>query len=118
MKNWLAVLSPAKLAELRDNGALSQIYAHLTSLNAWQGLVLQSMARHAEETAALIRASPLAAHTIAALDVWALAAFMTNRGPLQEKLLLIARLADPDPKWGDRFQNSSKSDRYPKYAGS
>jgi serine/threonine-protein kinase len=58
----------------------------------------------AEETAARIRASPLAAHTVAALDVWALAAFLVKREPLQEQLLRIARLADPDPSWGDRFR--------------
>jgi serine/threonine-protein kinase len=57
-----------------------------------------------EETAACIRASPLAAHTVAALDVWALAAFLTDREPLQQNLLRIARLADPDPSWGDRFR--------------
>jgi serine/threonine-protein kinase len=58
----------------------------------------------AETTAARIRASPLAAHTVAALDTWALAAFLVNRKPLQQQLLRIAQLADPDPSWGDRFR--------------
>jgi serine/threonine-protein kinase len=57
-----------------------------------------------EETAARIRASPLAVHTVAALDVWAMAAFLTDREPLQHQLLRRARLADPDPSWGDRFR--------------
>src|SRR5262249_35844244 len=57
-----------------------------------------------EETAARLRAAPLAAHTVAALDVWALAASLPDREPLQRQLLRIARLADPDPSWGDRFR--------------
>jgi hypothetical protein len=52
----LKALSPAKFAELRDNGALTQIYAHLTSLNGWQGLVLESMERHAQDTAPVANA--------------------------------------------------------------
>ncbi|MDP1738589.1 MAG: SapC family protein [Caulobacter sp.] len=35
----LAALSPEKLAELRDNGALEKIYNHLGSLVAWDRLV-------------------------------------------------------------------------------
>lgn len=35
----LAALSPEKLAELRDNGALEKIYNHLTSLIGWDRLV-------------------------------------------------------------------------------
>jgi serine/threonine-protein kinase len=63
------------------------------------------------ETAARIRASPLAAHTVAALDVWALAAFLTDREPLQQQLLRIARLADPDPSWGDSFRTAAWHDK-------
>lgn len=35
----LKALSPDKLVELRDNGALGQIYAHLTSLLGWDRLI-------------------------------------------------------------------------------
>jgi hypothetical protein len=41
----LGKLAPAKLAELRDNGALPQIYAHLLSLVGWDRLVAVAMAR-------------------------------------------------------------------------
>ncbi len=41
----LNALAPAKLAELRDNGALAQIYAHLLSLVGWDRLVAIAMAR-------------------------------------------------------------------------
>jgi len=43
----LAALTPAKLAELRDNGALPQIYAHLTSLVGWDRLVALAITRQA-----------------------------------------------------------------------
>ena len=35
----LKALPAEKLAELRDNGALGQIYAHLLSLNGWDRLI-------------------------------------------------------------------------------
>jgi hypothetical protein len=34
-----------KLVELRDNGALGQIYAHLISLNGWDRLIMETAAR-------------------------------------------------------------------------
>jgi hypothetical protein len=40
-------LSPAKLVELRDNGALGQIYAHMLSLVGWDRLIALAMARQA-----------------------------------------------------------------------
>lgn len=43
----LSKLSPTQLAELRDNGALPQIYAHLMSLVGWDRLVAIAMARDA-----------------------------------------------------------------------
>ena len=43
----LGALPAAKLAELRDNGALPQIYAHLGSLVGWDRLVAVAMARQA-----------------------------------------------------------------------
>lgn len=45
----LQAIEPAKLAELRDNGALAQIYAHLTSLQGWERIVIESMIRAAAE---------------------------------------------------------------------
>jgi hypothetical protein len=42
----LKALAPEKLVELRDNGALSQIYAHLTSLFAWDRLILETIERN------------------------------------------------------------------------
>jgi hypothetical protein len=43
----LKALSPAKLAELRDNGALMQIYIHLNSLMGFDRLVSETLARKA-----------------------------------------------------------------------
>ena len=44
----LKTLSAEKLAELRDNGALGQIYAHLTSLLGWDRLIALAFQRAAE----------------------------------------------------------------------
>ncbi|CAN5126391.1 SapC family protein [soil metagenome] len=41
----LKALSPEKLAELRDNGALGQIYAHLVSLLGWDRLIAMAFQR-------------------------------------------------------------------------
>jgi hypothetical protein len=43
----LKALPADKLAELRDNGALQQIYAHLNSLFSWDRLILRTLARQA-----------------------------------------------------------------------
>lgn len=43
----LAKLSQKKLVELRDNGALGQIYAHMNSLLGWDRLIALSMERAA-----------------------------------------------------------------------
>jgi len=45
----LLALKPEKLVELRDNGALAQIYAHLLSLVGWDRLIAISLARQAAE---------------------------------------------------------------------
>jgi hypothetical protein len=45
----LNALPADKLVELRDNGALAQIYAHLTSLFGWDRLINESLARMAAE---------------------------------------------------------------------
>jgi tetratricopeptide (TPR) repeat protein len=42
---------------------------------------------------------------VAAIDHWAFVALMQNDGPSVERLLRIARLADPEPRWGDRFRD-------------
>ena len=42
-------LPAAKLRELRDNGALSQIYAHLLSLVGWDRLIAIAMAKAAQQ---------------------------------------------------------------------
>lgn len=44
----LRALSPEKLAELRDNGALGQIYAHLVSLVGWDRLIAMAFSRAAQ----------------------------------------------------------------------
>ena len=59
----------------------------------------------AEITAARIRSSALGDKILPALDEWALAAFMLKREAEQEKLLHIARLADPDPAWANRLRD-------------
>ncbi len=41
----LNALSTEKLVDLRSNGALPQIYAHLTSMFGWERLMAKSMAR-------------------------------------------------------------------------
>ncbi|MFN3352152.1 MAG: SapC family protein [Brevundimonas sp.] len=45
-------LSPEKLVELRDNGALGQIYAHLVSLLGWDRLIALAFQRQAEQPTA------------------------------------------------------------------
>ena len=44
----LNALPSDKLTELRDNGALQQIYAHLISLVGWDRLIALAMARQAQ----------------------------------------------------------------------
>ena len=43
----LNALPAAKLVELRDNGALQQIYAHLNSLLGWERLLIRASAQQA-----------------------------------------------------------------------
>lgn len=47
----LKVLPAEKLAELRDNGALGQIYAHLVSLLGWDRLIAMAFQKAAAEQA-------------------------------------------------------------------
>jgi hypothetical protein len=44
----LKALPAEKLAELRDNGALGQIYAHLVSLLGWDRLIAMAFQRASE----------------------------------------------------------------------
>ena len=48
----LAKLSSEKLTELRDNGALGQIYAHINSLLGWDRLIAVAMDRAARQPVA------------------------------------------------------------------
>ncbi|WP_420480020.1 SapC family protein [Brevundimonas sp. FT23028] len=48
----LTALPAEKLAELRDNGALGQIYAHLVSLLGWDRLIAMAFQRAAQQPAA------------------------------------------------------------------
>jgi len=53
-RDKLNALSPEQLAGLNANGALPQIYAHLTSLHGWDKLLA--------ETLAIANAAPVAAN--------------------------------------------------------
>lgn len=57
------------------------------------------------EVAARIEASVLGSQTVAALDEWARAAFVSKRAAEHRKLLHIARLADRGSAWRDRFRD-------------
>ena len=48
----LKALPAEKLVELRDNGALGQIYAHLVSLLGWDRLIAMTFQRAAQTEAA------------------------------------------------------------------
>lgn len=48
----LKALPADKLVELRDNGALGQIYSHLTSLLGWDRLIAMTFQRAAQQPAA------------------------------------------------------------------
>src|SRR5262249_15122017 len=57
-----------------------------------------------ETVAARIHAADLRAELVMALDHWALVADALGDGLLRGRLLRLARQADPDPEWGDRFR--------------
>lgn len=44
----IKALTPAKLAELRDNGALAMMFAQLVSINAWDKLVARTLLKDGE----------------------------------------------------------------------
>ncbi len=55
-------------------------------------------------SAGRIGASPIKDQLVAALDDWAMVAFVLNDKGLPEQLLEIGRLAAPDAAWGDRLR--------------
>ncbi len=57
-----------------------------------------------QPTVATIQASAIRDQFAAALDDWAIVAFVQHDRPLAGRLLEIARSADPEPRWGDRFR--------------
>jgi serine/threonine-protein kinase len=59
----------------------------------------------AETVADHIRASAIREQLIAAIEDRAFVALMVNDGPLVERLLRIARSADPGSPWRDRFRD-------------
>jgi eukaryotic-like serine/threonine-protein kinase len=58
-----------------------------------------------DSAAAKIRDSEVRLQIVAALDLWAMAAFKNKRYPEHRKLLAIARAADPGCAWQDRFRD-------------
>jgi hypothetical protein len=61
---------------------------------------------NAEAAADSICASAIRDQLVAGLDDWALAAFFVNDQPFVKRLLAVARLADPESRWRDRFRNA------------
>jgi tetratricopeptide (TPR) repeat protein len=57
-----------------------------------------------ESVAARLHASDVRPQLVMALDHWALVADALGDGRLMARLLGLARRADPDPEWGDRFR--------------
>jgi tetratricopeptide (TPR) repeat protein len=55
--------------------------------------------------AARIGASELRSQLVMALDHWAYVADALEDGQSMARLLRLARRADPDPRWGDRFRD-------------
>src|SRR6516165_5849969 len=51
-----------------------------------------------------IVASSIRDQLLAAVDDWAVAAYLVKDQPLVERLLQLAREADPEPRWRDRFR--------------
>jgi eukaryotic-like serine/threonine-protein kinase len=83
-----------------------------TTPNAWADGLARTFAEYGfdvngdpDQLADRIRASPLPEQTIVGLDQWALAAHLLHERALQRKLLLIAKLADREPTWRDRFHD-------------
>jgi serine/threonine protein kinase/tetratricopeptide (TPR) repeat protein len=58
-----------------------------------------------ERVAARIHDAEVRPELVTALDHWALVADALGDGRLRARLLRLARRADPDPDWGDRFRD-------------
>jgi tetratricopeptide (TPR) repeat protein len=91
---------------------LEPFFVVVTSYKTWDELYGKSFQNagfdidgDAAGTAARIRAEPLAKQTLAAIEEWALAAFLTQKEPLQLQLLGIAKLAQPGPEWWDHVRD-------------
>jgi len=65
---------------------------------------LAVLADDPQAIAARIGASAIKEQLVAALDIWALAAWKTDQRPLAQRLLEVARLASPEDVWGNRFR--------------
>jgi tetratricopeptide (TPR) repeat protein len=59
-----------------------------------------------EEIAAQILAARLSGQLLTVIDEWAFAAYMNKQRQLADRLLNIARIADPHPDWRDRLRNT------------
>jgi serine/threonine-protein kinase len=64
-----------------------------------------------ERVADYIRSSAIRDQLVAALEERALVASMLRDPPLVERLMTIARLADPGSPWRDRFRNTANWER-------
>jgi tetratricopeptide (TPR) repeat protein len=82
-----------------DYQGMAAAYAHAF---ARAGLVVTD---DAQAVADRIHASELRAELVMALDHWAYLEDALKHGPLRARLLDLARRADPDPEWGDRFRD-------------
>ncbi len=64
------------------------------------------LTRPPDAAAAGLAASPIREQLVAALDDWAYVAYNLRDDPLAERLLAVARKAQPDPAWGDRLRRA------------
>jgi serine/threonine-protein kinase len=62
----------------------------------------------AESFVAYVRQSAVREQLLAAIDTRAYLAFRVNDEPLTERLLGIARSADPEPNWRDKFRSLAR----------
>jgi serine/threonine-protein kinase len=61
-----------------------------------------------ESVVAYLRESAIRDQLLAAIDSWAYLAFMLKDEPFTERLLGVARSADPEPNWRDKFRNLAR----------
>ncbi|MBP3954878.1 protein kinase [Gemmata sp. G18] len=87
----------------QPNGTTDREQLNADFVRAFEGTL--RMDEEPEQIAVKVRISPIRAQLIAALEDWAVVALSRRDGPLVERLLQIARLADPEPLWRDRFRD-------------